>query len=136
MSKIEPPSEFDEVKDESEVKAGIFDVGQNIGMNSEMRRSISYFTPIAGLGAFGFTAFYNFIHRKPLYSSMATKGLGSAVLVCLLVESLRTVNYRRYTRRQKMVELYYEEYKDELPHIGPGPKKYGEILGEWSCSRM
>lgn len=49
---------------------------------------------------------------------MATKGLGSAVAAAFLVESIRTINFWRYTRRHKLVELYYEEFKDELPHIG------------------
>lgn len=135
MSVIEPPSEFDE-KDEPKLEAGIFDIGKNIGLNSEMRRKMSPMTPIAAMIALGFTALYNHIHRRPSYAAIATRGLGSAVTAAFLVESLRTINYWRYTRRHKMVELYYEEFKDELPIIGPGPKKYGEMLGEWSCSRM
>jgi hypothetical protein len=35
-----------------------------------------------------------------------------------VVESIRTINFQRYTRRHKMVELYYEQHKDELPHVG------------------
>ena len=53
-----------------------------------------------------------------LFLGMATFGFGKAALAVFLIESFRTINYRRYTRRQKMVELYYQEYKDELPHIG------------------
>lgn len=58
------------------------------------------------------------IWHEFFFSAIATRGLGSAVTAAFLVESLRTINYWRYTRRHKMVELYYEEFKDELPVIG------------------
>lgn len=67
MSVIEPPSEFDE-KDEPKVKAGIFDIGKNIGLNSEMQRKMSPMTPISAIIAFGCTALFNFLHRKPIYT--------------------------------------------------------------------
>ncbi|XP_022326900.1 uncharacterized protein LOC111126503 [Crassostrea virginica] len=131
------PSEFDENDESSsQVKAGIFDIGKNIGLNSEMKRTFSPLSPLAAIGVLGLQAWRNSVNKKPYYAGMATFGFGKAALAVFLIESFRTINYRRYTRRQKMVELYYQEYKDELPHIGPGPRKYGEIMGDWSRTRM
>uniref|UniRef100_A0A8W8L3F2 Uncharacterized protein n=1 Tax=Magallana gigas TaxID=29159 RepID=A0A8W8L3F2_MAGGI len=102
MPVIEPPSEFDE-KDEPKVTAGIFDIGQKIGVNSEMRRELSAMTPFSVIAAFASIGYINVLKRRPIYTGMATKGLGFAVAAAFFVESLRTINYKRYTRRHKMV---------------------------------
>ncbi|XP_062610320.1 uncharacterized protein LOC134272095 [Saccostrea cucullata] len=122
--------------DKEEEYAGVFDFDKNIGHNSAMKREVSLLTPIGGaIGMFGH-ALQNASRKVPYYTRMGTVGIGKACLIMFLLESWRTWNYKRYTRRHKFVELYYDEHKEDFPHIGPGPKKYGETLYDWNCSRF
>lgn len=63
------PSEFDENDESSsQVKAGIFDIGKNIGLNSEMKRTFSPLSPLAAIGVLGLQAWRNSVNKKPYYA--------------------------------------------------------------------